>query len=1175
MHFLAQLVRIVLIGLLVIAPWFFGAVWAQVQWVIMLVVGLLMALELVSRFGDDDRPNLIPAAWVPILGGLVLGLVQLVNWPSGFAETMAPRTLQLRAELTTDDGTSEVAVAEMGKAIGVTQRTRSVYPLATREYSALLALAMSVFVLASIHLVNKQSVQWTFIAVAVCGTALSFFGLIQRLSWNGKFYWIIEPLSGGFQSFGPFVNRNNAGGFLNLCLAASVGLLVWLHWKPEMDAARPDDADLRRRTRRGTRRSSSEGRRRSSVPEATRREATSGTSPTSHSSPRTLDAESEKVGQHEVAPTPPGRGESTPRAQSTTEETVIDGTIDAASDRSSEPTAAASDETSGGGSFEDQLRAAYEASRAEAIDPTSTDLPTPPQTDSTTTDSQSSPSSTSKPWTAKPASRTSSEGSTKRRRSNGSGSRAAGRSGSRSTASNAVGAAGERAQSTRFGDAAYPGAYGKSGASRKESTWNKLSGVASNYFAELNAPRVWALLLVGFSAGGVLSSASRGSILAMFAATMVTITALMFRRGQRGYAAGLLVMLVAGLGLMSWAGQTEFVKQRFELMFEQNSLERGRLPNWLEATRAVPQFPWLGSGLGTYRWVYERYQERFLDRTIHTHAENQFLQTLVEAGFVGLGFLIIEICLVALAIVKLFRAGGQVNTSLALMGTFALTSQLFGGCFDFGLYIPSNTMMMAALCGMVIGRAALLSIWPDEALNAIDAPMGVVNASAISDAFDTDAYSDVESPPELAEEGVISSVAHSRRARRAANRSVDRHVLLGLTAPAYLSTFLIGFLLLGCLFGSLELNKASKIEAALRPVQLQDLSRSEEVATIDAALQPLARVLPQRWDDAIAHQELARLMMQQYRATVYNQLLQEKQRTLGSPSEPGTETDGGASPPKRDADLWARAAVVHLHGSIRQLQRANRSKAAAELINSEVVREHLVPARRHLLLSRQIAPTIPETHFLLGELSAISNDDESRHLERAQLLSPGNATIWFWSGLLNLNSGRDDAACAAWNQCLELTPQFLDDIVLSTQRKLTIKRLLFDIIPLRADMLLATARKHFSQENRLKYRAAFVARAEEALPKTDLPPAEHAYTAAWIYWLQGRVDEAEPQFSLAINRNSTNLNWRREYIQLLLELKEYNKAHEHATYLVRAKPKNKGYERLLRQVNSLRLRQVD
>ena len=39
------------------------------------------------------------------------------------------------------------------------------------------------------------------------------------------------------------------------------------------------------------------------------------------------------------------------------------------------------------------------------------------------------------------------------------------------------------------------------------------------------------------------------------------------------------------------------------------------------------------------------------------------------------------------------------------MGLFALTTQLVGACFDFGLYFPAGAMALAAVVALAAGRA--------------------------------------------------------------------------------------------------------------------------------------------------------------------------------------------------------------------------------------------------------------------------------------------------------------------------------------------------------------------------------------------------------------------------------------------------------------------------------------
>jgi tetratricopeptide (TPR) repeat protein len=704
--------------------------------------------------------------------------------------------------------------------------------------------------------------------------------------------------------------------------------------------------------------------------------------------------------------------------------------------------------------------------------------------------------------------------------------------------------------------------------------------LVANYIADLNARRLATLILVVFVVGGVLCTASRGSLLALFGAALVTTAVFALRRGNRGFAAGLLAVMVAGVALMSWAGQTEFVRSRLSLLLDQSQYDQGRIPNWLDALRVVPHFALAGSGLGTYPFVYEQFQQRYVGDTVHRHAENQYLQTLVEGGLIAELLLWITIALTTLAIVRLFRAGGPMNLALAVAGTFGLTSQMIGGLFDFGLYIPSNGMLMAALCGIVVGRSALLSVWPAEALDALDHPLSG-NRYVVSPTAD---------PPAVAhcledDRWTVMGATRSRRSRdsRAVSLAVARSLAMGLTVPSALVTLLIGFLMVGCLFGSIEMRRGARIEAATRQTNFERLTATKSPQEMLRAAAPLIAALPQRWDDALAHQHLALLHVLQYQCETYRQLAFQQSQTEIRPSTATVGGDAGRMRPpawtvnevqQRDPELWSRASTQQLHRTLAQLTQEGNEQLARQLQQSDAVQQFLVPAVRHFLAARQYAPTIARVHYRLAELSSVAPElgDEQAHLQRAQLLSPGDATIWYRSGLLELDAGRLDEACRCWRQSLLLTRRHLAEIVAAAQGRLTIRQLLDLVLPRQADLLLQVAREFFGTEDREAMRQIVLRRANQELQDTHLPPAQMAYTQAAILNLMGRKQEAIEFYSEAISRQSNNLDWRYEFARLLMELERFDQAHEHVEYLHNARPKSETYQRLLSEFNARRWR---
>lgn len=56
--------------------------------------------------------------------------------------------------------------------------------------------------------------------------AVSIFGIVQHFTWNGKIYWV-RPLTHGGEPFGPFVDRDDFAGFVELILPLGLSLLVF------------------------------------------------------------------------------------------------------------------------------------------------------------------------------------------------------------------------------------------------------------------------------------------------------------------------------------------------------------------------------------------------------------------------------------------------------------------------------------------------------------------------------------------------------------------------------------------------------------------------------------------------------------------------------------------------------------------------------------------------------------------------------------------------------------------------------------------------------------------------------------------------------------------------------------------------------------------------------------
>ena len=69
---------------------------------------------------------------------------------------------------------------------------------------------------------------------------------------------------------------------------------------------------------------------------------------------------------------------------------------------------------------------------------------------------------------------------------------------------------------------------------------------------------------------------------------------------------------------------------------ERNEWSGGRLALWTTVARAIPDHFWFGTGAGSFNEVYPIYSRGGLNESVEfTHAENSYLQVLLETGVSG------------------------------------------------------------------------------------------------------------------------------------------------------------------------------------------------------------------------------------------------------------------------------------------------------------------------------------------------------------------------------------------------------------------------------------------------------------------------------------------------------------------------------------------------------------
>src|SRR5216683_8201698 len=92
------------------------------------------------------------------------------------------------------------------------------------DFLRLMAYLILVFLAAQAYrtLDDLRGFVWFLLEI---GFAVSVFGILQHLTFNGKLYWVREMRYGGIP-FGPYVNRNHFAGFAELVVPVALVPLV-------------------------------------------------------------------------------------------------------------------------------------------------------------------------------------------------------------------------------------------------------------------------------------------------------------------------------------------------------------------------------------------------------------------------------------------------------------------------------------------------------------------------------------------------------------------------------------------------------------------------------------------------------------------------------------------------------------------------------------------------------------------------------------------------------------------------------------------------------------------------------------------------------------------------------------------------------------------------------------
>ncbi len=132
-----------------------------------------------------------------------------------------------------------------------------------------------------------------------------------------------------------------------------------------------------------------------------------------------------------------------------------------------------------------------------------------------------------------------------------------------------------------------------------------------------------------------------------------------------------------------------------------------RIPIWARVLPLTTQFPVCGTGFGTFEHVepLSRGPSDFVG-VPYGHAHNEYLQTVIEGGWVALA---LGLGAVFLVFRNGWRAlqGSPQSAALALGALFAFSTLVVHSAVDYGLHMPAIVFLATVLCAQLSGLADL------------------------------------------------------------------------------------------------------------------------------------------------------------------------------------------------------------------------------------------------------------------------------------------------------------------------------------------------------------------------------------------------------------------------------------------------------------------------------------
>ncbi len=224
--FLVIAMEAVLLILVCLSPWTYGAVHPGFAFLLYSGVAVLLALWAARMLVERQviwRKSAVPLC---LAGLFLLGIGQQTPLSHSLLAWLSPGTVRCYGQLLPEQPETLLGSADEPSAGPPPGSTLSLYPGATRREAVRLLAVFLVFAVVYNNLTSKEALIRLSVIALINGVLLSLFALAQFFSAPPKTVYWTFPVMGNV--FGPFINRNHFPDYVNMCIGLGTGLLVSL-----------------------------------------------------------------------------------------------------------------------------------------------------------------------------------------------------------------------------------------------------------------------------------------------------------------------------------------------------------------------------------------------------------------------------------------------------------------------------------------------------------------------------------------------------------------------------------------------------------------------------------------------------------------------------------------------------------------------------------------------------------------------------------------------------------------------------------------------------------------------------------------------------------------------------------------------------------------------------------